>query len=302
MEVGPVKDDRPWIVDEKTLSQVIELGNRPNKGLKARYTHPNMSNDGLSHMLGHWKDLRFNEGRTAAIGDLYISRAAFNSPSGDLGTHALDLAEDHNEDFGVSIAVKELDEESLKSLEDGEKRSLRLRALRAADLVDEPAASTGLFSEFNQPQALPQLVTWILDNHFEGAEPEVVLSRFCGLLTKYYGEEVAVSTPNPAPSPVATPDGKRYVALFGDRGAVWFVEGKSLEDCFGLKCQELEEVIKSKDDALSEKDKTIEELQAKVKDLEQLGEPVPVPTGVSPDPNQPAKPKDLSEMINIVSN
>lgn len=68
----------------------------------------------------------------------------------------------------------------------------------------------------------------------------------------------------PAPAPVATAgqaspqlsiDGaKPFMDLFGDRGAKWYLEGKSLSDCLGV--------------VNTEQAKTIQDLSAKVTDLE----------------------------------
>lgn len=68
----------------------------------------------------------------------------------------------------------------------------------------------------------------------------------------------------PAPAPVATAgqaspqlsiDGaKPFMDLFGDRGAKWYLEGKSLSDCLSV--------------VNTEQAKTIQDLSAKVTDLE----------------------------------
>ena len=50
IQLGDVNDSRPWYVDQETMSQVVKFGNQPNKGLKARFTHPNMSDDGMGNI------------------------------------------------------------------------------------------------------------------------------------------------------------------------------------------------------------------------------------------------------------
>ena len=49
----------------------------------------------------------------------------------------------------------------------------------------------------------------------------------------------------PADAQLSQADGKRYVELFGQQGALWFVEGKSINECFSLHIANLEEENKS---------------------------------------------------------
>ena len=53
MQVGDLNDgdSRPWTVTHDTLQQVVEFGSRSRNGLKARFTHPNMSSDGMGSYL-----------------------------------------------------------------------------------------------------------------------------------------------------------------------------------------------------------------------------------------------------------
>ena len=108
MQLGDINDDRPFTVDTKTLQQVQEFGERSRNGLKARFTHPNMSSDGMGSHLGRWKNLRIDGDKIR--GDLHIADAAFRSPQGDLASYVMDLAESDPESFGVSLATS-LDQE-----------------------------------------------------------------------------------------------------------------------------------------------------------------------------------------------
>lgn len=254
IQLGAVNDSRPWDVDQETLSQVAEYIGRPNKGLKARFTHPGLSDDGLGKYLGRWRDPRI-EG-DAVYADLHIAEAAFNSPSGDLGTYVLDLAEEDPEAFGVSVATK-LHESMFAELEEGERLPLRIAGLHAADFVDTPAATRGgLFDEHSQ-DAIPAVATWILENHFRNAGPEEVLQRVEKFLSRHYGKGESMSkdpdvtgqvTPQVSPetSGNLSRDGAaKYLELFGDAGARWYLEGKGLEECFsitldGLKAENAE--------------------------------------------------------------
>lgn len=185
MQVGDVNDDRPWTVDLETLTQAADLAAKSNGGLKARFTHPNMSNDGMGSYLGRWKNVTV-DGDTLR-GDLHLADAAFNSPNGDLGSYVLDLAEEDPEAFGVSLAPR-LDSKAMEGLESKDKRTpIRFSALRAADVVDEPAATRGgLFSiDTVDLRVLPHQATMLLDAYFGDASPDVIEGRVRSFLRKY---------------------------------------------------------------------------------------------------------------------
>ena len=186
MQLGDVNDERPWTVDLETLEQAEEFANQSNAGLKARFTHPNMSNDGMGSYLGRWKNVTIDGDKLR--GDLHLADSAFNSPSGDLASYVMDLAEEDPEAFGVSLASR-IDSKAMESLEAKDKRTpIRFAALRAADVVDEPAATRGgLFNaEKVDLRVLPFQATMLLDAYFGDAEPAVVVGRVNSFLEKYF--------------------------------------------------------------------------------------------------------------------
>ncbi len=148
------------ILDGVTLSQIVELGNAPEKGIKARYTHPGLSSDGLGKYLGRLRNFRLGPNGDKALADLHISETARSSPSGNLADYVLDLAEKDPDMFGMSIVFKgptvwqrangeELDSGKHQRPADAttDKPLVRVQLLRACDCVDEPAANrAGLFS------------------------------------------------------------------------------------------------------------------------------------------------------------
>jgi len=102
--------------------------------------------------------------------------------------------------------------------------------------------------------------------------------------------EVVAEQEAPADAQLSQADGKRYVELFGQQGAVWFVEGKSIQDCFSLHIATLEEENKSLKDensqlrnidrgeeaplsfsSSSELDEESKALQSRVKELKAAG-------------------------------
>jgi len=189
-------DVRPWTVDSQTLQQVVDFGQSSRGGIKARFTHPNMSNDGMGSYLGRWANFRLDGDIVRA--DLHIADAAFTSPQGDLGTYVLDMAEQDPEAFGVSVATA-LDEANLQQWQDtlpdmapadrkAARWPMRFTRLRAADVVDTPAATrTGLFSLADADlRNLPAQATALLDTYFTDATPDVVRARIAGFLDRYF--------------------------------------------------------------------------------------------------------------------
>lgn len=198
MQVGDLNDGdaRPWTVDAEALSQAQQIMSRGNNGAKARFTHPNMSNDGMGSYLGRWRNIRVDGGTLRA--DLHIADAAFRSPQGDLGSYVLDLAESDPQAFGVSLATR-LDYENLSEFErdnereEGQKWPMRFADIRAADIVDEPAATRGGLFELTTPDLrnLPAQATALLSTYFGDAEPAVVRARIDAFLDRYFSNKEA---------------------------------------------------------------------------------------------------------------
>jgi hypothetical protein len=194
MQTGDLNDDRDWTVDEGTLSNALEIMSRGNNGSKARFTHPNMSADGMGSYLGRWKNPRIDGDTLRA--DLHLAESAFRSPNGDLGSYVMDMAEEDPEAFGISLATR-INEPEMKKLK-LEKQSadpdwkgrtpLRFRAVHAADVVDEPAATRGGFFSLTEVdnRSLPAQATVLLESYFSDAEPEVVTARINGFLATYF--------------------------------------------------------------------------------------------------------------------
>ena len=270
MQMGKVNDSRPWEVDLESLQQVVQFGNANPKGMKARFTHPSMSDDGFGKYLGRWTNFRI-EG-DSCYADLKLAESSFETPNGDLGSYVMDMAEEDPEAFGVSAATS-LAGVMYTEVPEGKTLPLRIDGLRAVDFVDEPAATRGGLFDMASPTGLPALTSWIVDTHFADREPREVVERMCSFLSKHYGRDVmsdvlagkagqGEATPAPAPvapagqaSPQLSIDGaKPFMDLFGDRGAKWYLEGKSLSDCLSV--------------VNTEQAKTIQDLSAKVTDLE----------------------------------
>lgn len=147
-----------WI-DRTFLHQVAEQINASENGRKSRFTHPGLSSDGLAKFLGRTKNA-FVDGDTVRA-DQHFAKSSHRTPDGDLAGYLMDRASEDPESFGASI-VFEHDpeaEDAFHMANGGDElfvspdplntRNLphvRLRGMRAVDLVDEPAANpSGLF-------------------------------------------------------------------------------------------------------------------------------------------------------------
>lgn len=148
-----------WI-DQDMLSAVAAAINGSPRGVKSRFTHPGLSADGLGTYLGRVRDAEVDGDVVRA--DLHLSSVAHESPDGDLAEYVMNLAEQDPEAFGLSISFVPDDgdmeqhrtdhqDESGEFLSPDERNHdnlphVRLAALRAVDVVDEPAANPdGLF-------------------------------------------------------------------------------------------------------------------------------------------------------------
>ena len=252
IRAGEAKGHGMWI-DKEFCASVVAMaaqGKNATSGLKARFGHPNMCSEALGTFLGRWKGLRLRDDG-AAIGDLHLSSTATESPKGDLRKYVEELAAKEPDHFGASI-VFSIDQEAFKAyaIQHGavEKERLeygkyldfggfkspdpanvqnlphaRCAELHAADLVDDPAATDGMFSGAAGLSIAGQM-TEFLDTHPEifkalTDDPGMldILTRYSAEITpfmKRYHESLSKKpdvpaepeTP-PAPQTPAEPDG-----------------------------------------------------------------------------------------------
>lgn len=173
-----------WI-DAEFLNQTAAAINATGvTGAKARFTHPDMSGDGLGSMLGRVKNAKVDG--DIVRGDLHLLESAKQTPDGDLASYVVKLAQEAPDAFGESIAFsRDRDAEARFMLDNGAKLEgrylytdefkspdetnsknyphARLAALHAIDTVDEPAANpSGLFSRTAIPAEADALLSYAL--------------------------------------------------------------------------------------------------------------------------------------------
>ncbi len=178
-------------LDAKTLEQIVALGTAAGeRGMKARFTHPTDCNDGMGKFLGRAKNFRLDGDRVRA--DLHIADSAFKTPSGDLASYVMDLAEEDPQAFGASIvfdgtAEYELDESNVPKIDPVTKKKLmpvtRVTKLKAVDVVDTPAANGEGFFADDQRQT-PAHVASALDR-LPATSPAELVSRAATFLSSY---------------------------------------------------------------------------------------------------------------------
>jgi hypothetical protein len=167
---GPALGHNAWI-DSQFVEDAAAALRQATTGTKSRFTHPDMSSDGLGKQLGrvHGGEAVDDVART----DLHYNKSAHTAPDGDLAGHTMALAEESPEDFGASIVFDHdwaaevsfhvehgatleddagyeyLDLTDFDSPDPLNTENLphpRLAKLLAVDLVDSPAANpNGLF-------------------------------------------------------------------------------------------------------------------------------------------------------------
>ncbi len=169
------------IFDQTTLRQLLDIGNSRQGGIKSRFTHPGLSEDGLGKFLGRMRNFRFAGDRL--VGDLYLSKSSANTPHGNLKDYILNLAAEDPAAFGISVVV---DLEKFWVDQDGKEiirpknrphnpmykyPVARILSFVAADAVDEPALNPqGLFNAHGSLVASNQVADEVfqeLDNYIQ---------------------------------------------------------------------------------------------------------------------------------------
>jgi len=151
-------------VDRTFLLQIVDNAASKPAGIKARFGHPNMCSQALGTYLGRFKNYSYSGDQVKA--DLHLDETSKNTPNGDLFSYVLDMAGKNPDMFGASIVFEIGESVFLEEEEDGkkvEKEYFRLQELRATDIVDEPAATEGLFSA----NTFPGIATQFLDENPE---------------------------------------------------------------------------------------------------------------------------------------
>ena len=257
---GEALGHQTWI-DAEFLNDVGGAINNAAQGIKARFTHPGLSSDGVGKKLGKLSDAWIENDQVFA--DLHFQEAATKTADGDLADYVMSLAEETPEDFGLSI-VFEHDFEAANEhisqntvtthgreiytspdeLNKDNYPHARLAKLRAGDVVDSPAANpNGLFSRGQEAaREGEQILEYALG--LSDAKPETVCFNVDGDRVQQFvarflsrhklelvkgGDPVSEESNEPTREQFAA-ELKRYNEAFGEDGAKWFADGVSWSD------------------------------------------------------------------------
>lgn len=223
-QAGPFKSDGRGEFDKQALQSIVSLGNAKSGGLKSRFTHPDMSNDGLGKFLGRGHDFRMDKaidertGKTvdAVRADLHFDKTSLDTPpegGKPLGLYVMDLAESDPNAISSSIVVTADQEYRLEK--DGTKQRgedgnvlpplWRPTALHASDIVDVGDAVDGLLSANLDIERLPLSVLWkgaqLLDAVFLDQPRDVIEARLKAYVERYLNRKFGEPTPaGPTPN------------------------------------------------------------------------------------------------------
>lgn len=232
IELGRVNDHRPFIVDEETLSEVVAFGNRPNNGIKVRFTH---TQESLGNHLGRAVNFYRRGQENCVRCDIRLVKAAKLAPF-NAYDYIISLATEDPEALGLSIAfMMDTDVTAVDGL-----LPVRIRKLYSVDFVGDPNATRGgLFStESEESMTIEEKLEGQIEEKFEEKAEEVVKDEVVQdeMLASEEVKEEEKFEEAPAEEKVElavdVPDYEAYIEAFGEQGAVWYLRGKPLNECF----------------------------------------------------------------------
>lgn len=293
---GEALGHEAW-VDETFISQVHDAMLEADAGVKSRFTHPDMSSDGMGKTTSRLFNPELSKDGLQLYADQHFLQSAHKAPDGDLAGYLMDLADEDPGSYGLSIVFKRdavaMDEFRLENSDEtgdfispdpgnvNNYEHVRLHSLHAADAVDEPAANpNGLFHReqtiAGEAEAVAAFALGLSKQRPEvirlGLNPDRV-RRFAERFLSTHQLELreksmsAVAAPasaatpatpaatpvdatKPADQPQTTPTATesnsahgacaRYMAAFGDQGAIWFGQGLSFEQAQAKQIEALQ--------------------------------------------------------------
>lgn len=225
---GVFKNEWRGEFDKDGLSTIVDLINARPNGVKSRFTHPTMSDDGLGKYLGQVMNARLDETKNGngkkvdcVRADLHFDRTALDTPPGGgkpYGQYVMDLTESNPDAISSSVVIKK--EEAYRLNEDGtrkkDKEGVELAPLwkpleiHASDIVDEGDAVDGLLSA--DTDRFPYWKgTALLNKTFPGAPREVFHEKLHSFLNRYENLRFGDKKNLDAGEPMECPEcGKKY--------------------------------------------------------------------------------------------
>lgn len=205
-QAGAFKSEGRGEFDEEGLAAIVELASVHSAGLKARFTHPTMSDDGLGKFLGRHRNFRTDaisvekDGQAVTVAavraDLHLDPTSLQPPpSGGmpLGQYVMDLAESDPSALGCSLVGVYEDlfrtDQKGRPLADENGQPLPPlwipKKIHAADVVDYPDATDTFLSAHRLPDAAVRQGVRLLNGVFQGQTREVTEARLLAFVDRY---------------------------------------------------------------------------------------------------------------------
>lgn len=181
-------------IDEKFVRSVVKQGKETGDiGLKARFDHPSACFSSMGSQIGRFKNFRMKEDR--AIADLHLAPFAFASnPNGNLGEFLMDAAENDPDIMGNSIVFRGAEPENFRAGDDDNPDDpeflfphARLEELHGCDVVDQGAATDGMFSIFGRPNYMAEQAELWIDEH-----PEILKTILEPIFKKFINQNQSI--------------------------------------------------------------------------------------------------------------
>jgi len=254
-------------IDETMIDQVVAGGLEFGElGAKARYDHPDACFSSMGDQLGRLKNFR-REGNKA-VADLHIGEYTKKSPKGDVGEHVLAMANEDPDIVGMSIVFTTDEPEMFEAGEGEDENDLRfklpharVKSFHGADVVDEGAATDGLF---NRPRYLAeQAQLWLSER--SGLVKEVLSPIVKEMVTELNDNNKNQNQSNMSEKKASFSD------KLGDLIEKHFSKSEEVEVA---EVTETNEELEAATTALAEKDAEIEALKAEVEASKEQSEKV----------------------------
>lgn len=166
VEIGEAKG-HGLSIELSFLKDLIKLSRKQNGGVKSNYDHPSSYNSGFGNFAGNVVNFRLSEDETKVLADINLDQEIGKAANKEKYNYAMLMAEKYPNKIGMSIAFQagwpyQYDEDGKRinyrvKAKSGEyvrhkswswdrKVYATINGLDAVDFVDEPAATSGLFS------------------------------------------------------------------------------------------------------------------------------------------------------------
>lgn len=214
-ELGPFKSKGRGEFNMESLEKIVELGNQSKKGLRSRFKHPSMSDDGLGKHLGRDRNFRLDGNKVRS--DFYLEETAFKvqvqGGGISLGQYVMELANNDPGALSSSLVLDTIKEYrrnpdgTLQRDESGESLPpvWKPTTLFAIDVVDTGDAVNDFLSmeQLSENDQFVRKGVDLVRQFFGESVSRDVLDQRLGdfknkIVLNFFGEDETMSTAAPA--------------------------------------------------------------------------------------------------------